>query len=128
MMIQALGLLFVGICLSVVGELLLKHGVNNVGRTLELWPLPELVRTLWSVFTNLYVLAGFACVFSASIFWLAVLSRAEISLVYPMLSISYVVVVILSYFIFRENVTLLRLVGCCVIIGGVALVGLSYRT
>ncbi|MFN8535021.1 MAG: EamA family transporter [Dehalococcoidia bacterium] len=127
-MIQAFGLLMVGISLSVVGELLLKHGVNHVGRTLELWPLNELIGTLWSVFTNVFVLAGFACVFAASIFWLSVLSRVEISLAYPMLSISYVIVVILSYFIFRENVSLLRLAGCFVIVGGVAMIGLSYRS
>jgi multidrug transporter EmrE-like cation transporter len=126
-MVQAFGLLFVGVAFSVVGELLLKHGVNNVGRTLELWPLPDLIGSLWSVFTNPIVIAGFACVFTASIFWLSVLSRIELSLAYPMLSISYVIVVVLSYFIFRENVTLLRLAGCFVIIGGVAMIGLSYR-
>jgi drug/metabolite transporter (DMT)-like permease len=124
-MIQAFGLLFVGICFSVIGELLLKHGVNNLGGTLELWPFPDLIGSLVRVFTNLYVLIGFVLLFAGSIFWLSVLSRLELSLAYPMLSLSYVVVVLLSWVIFRENVTPLRLLGVFVIVGGVALVGLS---
>lgn len=126
-MIQAFGLLLVGVVFSVTGELLLKHGVNTVGRTLELWPFEHLLSTLVSVFTNIFVLAGFAFVFAASIFWLSVLSRIELSLAYPMLSVSYVVVVLLSWGIFRESVSFTRLLGVAVICGGVALVGLSYR-
>lgn len=129
-MMQAFAFLLVGVLCSVVGEMLLKHGVSLVStpaKPLELWPVPVLVETLWRVFTNPFVLGGFISVFAGSIFWLSVLSRLELSVAYPMLSISYVIVVFLSWLIFRENVSLLRFAGVIVIVSGVALIGISYQ-
>ena len=129
-MMQAFAFLMVGVFCSVIGEMLLKHGVNTISTPaapLELWPLPVLVNTLIRVFTNPFVLGGFISVFAGSIFWLSVLSRLDLSVAYPMLSISYVIVVFLSWIIFRENVSLLRFAGVVVIISGVALIGISHQ-
>src|SRR5690348_8079562 len=69
-------LLAVAIALSVSGELMLKMGMNRYASTfgaLDLSPA-TLVPTLFRVFTQPLVFLGFVFVFSASIFWLAVLS------------------------------------------------------
>ncbi len=109
-------LLIVAISLTVTGELLLKAGVDRVG---EFSPdLNVLVRT----FTEWRVLLGFALIFSGSLFWLGVISRADFSFAYPLLALSYVVSLIPARFVLGENVTLNRVVGALIIVAGVIVV------
>lgn len=113
-------LLLIAVLFSVTGELLLKHGMNQLG-ILELEPallLPGLVR----VFTNPFVLVGFACIFTGSIFWLSLISRVPLSYAYPMLSTSYILVVAASWLFLGESITWVRALGVLVIIAGVSLV------
>ena len=116
-------LLVIAILLSTTGELLLKRGISMVG-VLHLTPA-EFFPLLIKAFTNIYVLAGFALIFGGSIFWLAVLSRVELSWAYPMLSLGYVLVVIESWLLLNEAVTPMRLVGVLVICLGVFIVSRS---
>jgi len=110
------GLLLVAICLTVTGELLLKAGMNRVG---EFSPsLQVLVRT----FTEWRVLLGFALIFSGSLFWLGVISRADFSFAYPLLALSYVVSLIPARFLLNEDVTLNRVAGALIIVLGVVVV------
>ena len=93
--------LLIAISMSVCGELMLKHGMNNVG-TLDLtgW---HAIGQLFRTFTNPFVLAGLVVIFGGSIFWLSVLSKAELSWAYPMLSLSYVAGVFLSAEVLGAN-------------------------
>lgn len=116
-------LLVAGICLSVVGELLLKHGMNRFG-PLDLSP-PTLIPTLFRVFTQPPILLGFVFVFGASIFWLAVISRVHLSYAYPLLAFGYVVTALLARVLFNEPISLVRWAGILVICVGVVLVSRS---
>ena len=120
---MVIALLLTGICLSVVGELLLKHGMNRFG-VLDLTPA-TLIPTLFRVFTQVPILLGFVLVFSASIFWLAVISRVQLSYAYPLLALGYVVTALLSRFIFDEAISPTRWAGILIICGGVYLVSKS---
>jgi drug/metabolite transporter (DMT)-like permease len=121
--VQAFFLLLIAISMSTTGELMLKTGMNQVG-VLHLTP-DQFVVTLIRAFTNPFVLAGFALIFGGSIFWLAVISRVELSWAYPMLSLGYVLVVLLSWLFLNESVTPLRLVGVAIICLGVFIVSRS---
>jgi drug/metabolite transporter (DMT)-like permease len=57
--------------------------------------------------------------------WLVILSRVELSYAYPMLSLSYVFIVLASWLIFNEHLSLLRLMGVLFISLGVMMVGRS---
>lgn len=112
--------LMIAISFSVVGEMLLKHGMNSVG-SLDLtgWhAIPQLIRT----FTTPAVLGGFVLIFGGSLFWLSVLSKVHLSWAYPMLSMSYIIVVFLSALFFHEPITAWRIAGVLTIIAGVFMV------
>jgi len=117
---MVIALLLAGICLSVVGELLLKHGMNRFG-TLDLSPA-TLLPTLFRVFTQPLIILGFVFVFGASIFWLAVISRVHLSYAYPLLAFGYVVTAFLARLIFNESISPARWAGIVVICLGVVLV------
>lgn len=121
--LQAFFLLLIAIVMSTTGELLLKRGVNAVG-VLSLAPA-DIVPTLMETFSNPFVLAGFALIFGGSIFWLAVISRVDLSWAYPMLSLGYVLVVVNSWLFLNEQVTPVRVAGVAIICLGVAIVGRS---
>src|SRR4051794_4891404 len=113
-------LLMVAMMLTVTGELLLKTGMNRHGQ-LDVG-LSTLVPTAVKLFTNPFVLGGFAFVFSGALFWLAVLSRWPLSLAYPLLSISYIIGIGAAVVILKEKVSWIQLLGVLVIILGVYLV------
>lgn len=122
-MSEYIPLLLIAICLSVMGELALKHGMNQAG-TLHFQP-DVIVEGLVRTFSQPFVLLGFGLVFGGSIFWLAVLSRVDLSLAYPMLSLSYVLGVVMSRILFNEPITITRLLGVVVICAGVFVISRS---
>jgi multidrug transporter EmrE-like cation transporter len=106
------------ICFSVSGELLLKSGMGSVGilSFSNFWP------TLGKVFTNPRILSGFGLFGIGAVFWLAAISRVPLSWAYPMLSIGYVLILLFSAIILKEQVAPLRWVGALVICVGIVLV------
>ncbi|MDI6731378.1 MAG: EamA family transporter [Candidatus Margulisbacteria bacterium] len=111
----------VSILLAVTGQLLMKKGMLLFGT----FQVTNLLSKVIPMFLNPYVFLGFVCFGLSSIFWLIVLSRLEISLVYPMVSVAYVLVAIASWFFFKENLTLVRWAGIAVILMGVFLISRS---
>jgi len=117
-------LLFFCVALGVVGQLSLKHGMSTIGEIeLDVSRVPSM---LFRSFANPYVLLGYILYGISSLSWLIVISRVELSLAYPMISIGYVLVVILSRMLFAEHVTPLRFIGTLVICFGVFLMSRTY--
>lgn len=115
-MVMIFGLLLTAICLTVMGELLLKIAMNDVGEfsfTFEM---------LWKTFTEWRVIVAFALIFGGSLFWLAVISRVDFSFAYPLLAMSYVISLIPARFLLGEELTWNRIIGTIVIVLGVVIV------
>lgn len=112
----AFGLLIIAILLSTTGEVLLKAGVNRI-ETITLAPA-----SLLRAFAQWQVLAGFALIFGGSLFWLAVISRVNLSIAYPLLAIGYIITTFWALFYLKEPVPLTRWLGIGAICGGVFLV------
>lgn len=111
----------ISILLAVAGQLLMKRGMMAFGT----FPASQLLVKIIPMFMNPYVFFGFACFGLSSLFWLVVLSRLPLSLVYPMVSVAYVLVAFASIVFFKEHVSLVRWIGIGVIILGVYLISRS---
>ena len=114
-------LLFVSISLAVVGQLLMKRGMQIFGA----FPIRELLLKVVPMILNPFVFFGLAVFGISAIFWLVVLSRLDLSLVYPMVSIGYIVVALFSWLFLGETVSVLRWIGIFVICFGVILISRS---
>ncbi len=121
---MASDLLLILICviLQSIGQLSLKHGMGAAG---PISSASSPIRKVIFSFLNPFVLVGFLLFFGASILWLVVLSRVDVSWAFPMVSLSYVLVVISSRFLLKEDAGPARLVGTLVICIGVFFVSLS---
>jgi drug/metabolite transporter (DMT)-like permease len=117
-MIRAFSLVLVAVIFSASGELMLKHGMNQVG----VLSLPGFLPTLGRAVRNPFVLGGFASIGTGALFWLAAISRVSLSWAYPMLSMGYIYVLLFSAIILRENVSWIRWLGAIVICLGVFLI------
>ncbi len=112
--------ILISILTSVAGQLLLKKGMNAIGSvTLN---LNQLIPTLWQMITNLDVFIGLVIYLFGIVFWLAALSRVDLSYAYPLASLSYVVMLIAAWLMFGEKMTLSRIMGTIVICIGVLLI------
>ena len=116
-------LILCGVLLNAFAQLLLKAGVRQLGQFEfsmgNVWPVAG------SLATNPPIIGGLTCYVVSVVVWILALSRVEVSMAYPMLSIGYVVNAGLAWFLFGEAVGPQRLSGIAVIIIGVIIVARS---
>lgn len=112
-------LILISVLLGAAGQVLLKMGALRVG------PASEVGLLLWRIVTSPHILAGFALYGVASVLWIVVLSRAPLSLAYPLLSLGYVIVLLASAYLFGETIPAVRVAGVAAIILGLVLVSSS---
>ncbi len=110
--------------LSTTGELFLKRGMNEIG-SFDFASTDTILPTLMKIAANPNIWLGFIGFGGGSVFWLSVISRVPLSLAYPMLAFSYVIVVVESWIFLGEGFHPLRVIGAVVVGVGVALVGLG---
>jgi multidrug transporter EmrE-like cation transporter len=116
-------LVLAGVLLNAAAQLLLKAGTNAVGK-FE-FAAANAVPVGLKLAVEPHILGGIACYVISVVVWILALSRVEVSIAYPMLSIGYVVNAVAAYYLFGEAVTATRLVGIGIIILGVFIVARS---
>jgi len=120
MTLNYFALIFFGVLLNAVAQLLLKTGMNRIGHFDFVWE--NVVPIGWQVMTSLPIFIGMVCYVLSVVVWLLVLSRIEVSVAYPMVSIGYVMASIAAWQLFGEALTPQRVLGILIIIVGVWLV------
>lgn len=122
-MTLAIVYILISVLSGATGQILLKKGMGSMGPlTLT---IEQIGNILWRVGTNPYVVLGLAIYVGGTVFWLAALSRVDLSYAYPFASLSYIVMLTASWQLFDENITPLRLLGTVVVCLGVFLISRS---
>ena len=116
-------LILAGVLLNAAAQLLLKAGTNAVGQFA--FERGNVLPVGWQLATEPHIVGGLACYVVSVAVWILALSRVEVSIAYPMLSIGYVVNAMAAWYLFGEAVTPLRLLGIGIIILGVFVVARS---
>lgn len=113
-------MLLIASALTVVGEVLLKLGINQVNARVGAFSFEP--ATLFVTFTEWRVLLGFALVFGGALFWLGVISRVDLSFAYPLLALNYVLVLIPSRLLLGELITPTKVIGALIVVAGVVVI------
>ena len=124
MNLATFGFIITGVLLNAAAQLLLKAGTNALGGAIHL-TASNWFSTLIKVGTQLPILAGLACYAVSLVVWIMGLSRTEVTIAYPMLSLGYVVSAIGAWLFLGEVVPPQRMVALGVIILGVVLLARS---
>lgn len=108
-------MIFFSVGMGVIGQLLMKQGMlAHPGLKLDL-------QAMLRAILQPYVLLGFTCYGIAAISWLLVLSRVPLSIAYPMLSLGYAAVAVLSWYFFGEALSTVKGLGILTILVGIVL-------
>lgn len=97
-------------------QVLIKTGANRLEQTDPL-----------AMITNPALVAGYSLYGLSTILLVLALRRGQLSLLYPVISLTYVWVTVLSVWIFNESMNLFKLIGVGVIVLGVAVLGRDGR-
>lgn len=119
MKLSAFPWLLLGVFLNAGAQLLLKTGaqrISDIAFTLSNF-IPISIQTI----SNPFILLGFFCYGISVIIWIGVLSRVDVSVAYPMLSLGYVFNAIMAHYLFNETLSLTQISGILIILLGVYL-------
>lgn len=103
------------------GQIAMKAGMERVG---EIHSAGQLLNpgTLWQILSNVHVITGLSVYALASILWLGAMSTLNISFMYPLMSLAYVVTAVLAFFVLGESIVLLRWMGIVLVVVGCSMI------
>jgi len=114
-----MGYIFIAgtILFTVYGQLIMKWRIEKYGTL----PADFVDKFLFLIKLLLdpFILSGFLSAFIASIFWMAAMTKFDISYAYPFMSLSFILVFALSVIVFHEPFTMHKLVGLSFIAVGI---------
>jgi drug/metabolite transporter (DMT)-like permease len=116
-------LVFASVIFVVIGQILLKYGMMNMGQ-ISL-TRDSILLFLENTVSSPLIICGFALYLISSLIWLIAISREELSFVQPLTATSYILILLFSRLLFNENVSPLRISGVLLVSVGVFLVARS---
>ncbi|UCC67120.1 MAG: hypothetical protein JSV79_08200 [Armatimonadota bacterium] len=118
-------LLMICVAMGSLGQVCLKAGLGGDEIALDAFPLGAAANVLPFLIRPL-VMAGIGLYVVSTGLWLLVLRWLPLNIAFPMVSLGYVFVVLLSAFVLHEHVKwLFALPGLSCIVLGVSLIGLG---
>jgi drug/metabolite transporter (DMT)-like permease len=123
MSVLTLSLILATVTASAIAQLALKLGMSSPAVAAA---MPEGGKALiLAIATSPFVWTGLTIYGLSVLAWLWVLSKVDLSLAYPFVGVSFIVVMLFGIFLLQETVTPLRMVGTVLIAFGCILVARS---
>jgi len=119
----AFALVLTGVLLNAVAQLALKASVSDTG--IISLDMQSLLSSAGSLATNLWLWLGLICYAISVVVWILALSRVDVSIAYPMLSIGYIVNAVAAWHLFDEPMNIGKVAGIGIIIVGVYILARS---
>jgi multidrug transporter EmrE-like cation transporter len=112
------------LCCTIIGaaaQVLIKMGTAALGEH------PSMVETAIGIFTTRLLFEGYCLYGLSTVLLVLALRQGELSLLYPVFTLTYVWVTVLSMIIFHDSMNAFKLAGISTIIAGVAVLGRASR-
>ena len=117
-MLKTILIVLLQVVAMTAGDLLLSKGMKQVGDIAVLSPTILFMKMSLTI-RNVWILTGVACLAISLLLWLAVLSRAPLSLAVPMTATAYVLNALAAKYLLLETVSALRWTATGIIAVGV---------
>ena len=113
---QPVGLVFCCTILGAAAQILMKTGANHMTQS-----------GLLGMVTNLPLMGGYCLYGISTLLLVLALKDGELSLLYPVIALTYVWVTVLSSLIFHDSINPWKLAGIVLIVSGVTVLGKGGR-
>ncbi|HEY3742943.1 MAG TPA: hypothetical protein VGL53_24015 [Bryobacteraceae bacterium] len=112
-------LILVSLCtiLGAAAQILMKKGADP--------SIHGMIPTIVRIFTNIDMFIGYALYGISAVLLVLALRRGQLSLLYPVIALTFVWVAVLSVIVFHETLTPMRIAGITTVVLGVGLLGLG---
>jgi len=117
MFVSNIVIILLSILMSSTAHIFLKKGMMVHAQNAE--TQHEIVRLVWSIGTNPWVMGGMFLHVSALVVWLWALSKVDISFAYPFIALGYVLVSAMAWIWLGEAISSMRMLGMVIIILGI---------
>ena len=119
-MIISILIVLIVVIFTAFGQLSMKAGMNEIG-AISVQKMFNPINA-FHVFTNKFEFIGVVLYASSLLIWLSVLSRVNVSVAYPLLSLGYIITALLAFAFLREELTSIRVLGVVIVIFGCFLI------
>jgi multidrug transporter EmrE-like cation transporter len=109
---RSLALVFCCTILGAAAQILMKTGANHLVE-------PGLI----GMATNLPLMAGYSLYGMSTILLVMALKDGELSMLYPVIGLTYVWVTGLSFLVFHDTINAFKVIGVVIILAGVVVLG-----
>lgn len=114
---RSISLVVLSTFISAAAQVLIKTGANRIGGH------PSFFTTLLSLVLIPSLFGGYALYAVMTVILVVALRHGELSVLYPIIALSYIWVAILSVIVFHESMNGFKVAGIALIIAGVAVLG-----
>jgi uncharacterized membrane protein len=111
-------LLIINIFLLVIGQAIWKVGASKIQFSLTL-------KGMVNILFNPYVMGGGIIYVIATFIWIYLLSKQQLSDIYPLQSLCYVVAALVGLLVFKETFSTVKVLGILLIVSGAFLVSIK---
>ena len=108
---------------AAAAQVLMKFGANHPMPELPLADPANWVPLALAIMGNVPLFLGYAMSAGTAFLLILALRDGELSMLYPIIAMTYVWVNLLSMYFFQEKMNLWKAMGIALVIGGVALLG-----
>ena len=102
--------------IGAAAQVCIKFGANHLAH-------PGFIGAIVGILTNPMLFSGYALYGLFTVCLIFALREAELSILYPIIALTYVWVAILSVIIFHEAMNGMKMAGIVTIVGGVGILG-----
>jgi multidrug transporter EmrE-like cation transporter len=120
MSLVSFSLIMAGVMLNAAAQILMKTGTNSIGYFD--YSLANIMPVGWKLATEPHIIGALSCYVLGVVIWILALSRVQVSIAYPLLSMGYVVNAVAAWYLFNESFNPSKVVGMGVIILGVVII------
>ena len=123
--LSTLTLISFSVVTSVLGQTAIKLGANQLGPVQNLSVGLLIVASM--ALRSPPIIFGLFMYAMSAFAWMIVLSRLDLSIAYPFVALNFVLITVISKFVFSETVPVIRWLGVAFICVGIVLVAYSAR-
>ena len=123
-MVKIILLVLLSEAITVIGQILFKKSTNNIG-TYNLRAGSDCIRFLSKVLTRPSLWLGVLAMVTGLIVWLLAIAQGDLSLVFPIGSLQYILILFLAHKFLGEKIDRMKLIGTLLVMAGIIIMSVS---
>ncbi|MCX5679580.1 MAG: EamA family transporter [Candidatus Omnitrophica bacterium] len=124
-MVKILALVLIAEILTAAGQIFFKKSANELGFH-DLKKMGAHLKFLAEVFSKPALWIGFAFMAIGLVAWLIALAEGDLSLVFPLGSSQYILILFLAHFMLGEKIDRMKLVGTLLVVFGIVIITITH--